>query len=231
MSVSPPTTAPESPGDGKVVQMTEEALLRLLNEARSGTIFLPPTAYRDQQGQVWRDVLEPTGRMRKNKQTGQMEEVLRKQRRPVLLASDTSREGLIAGRRMAARRSMDFYWPGPPQGVAVGCPEPRLEGSVGWLRNGVKREAEAPANIGSGAESFEMVFTPIEAPEDIGYSTATMQGVAITPDDPTEDTSTSTPQSISGLAGFDEAIASGDVPQEPTTSGRRASSRGESHRD
>ena len=164
-----------------MIQMTEEGLRKLLDDVAKGQGFLPPGAYRDEQGQVWRDVLEPTGRKRINKETGQEEEVLRRVRRPVYLTNDTSRDGLIAARRTAARREMDFYWPGAPQGVAVGCPDPGLTGPVGWLRYGMTREGDAPVNEGSGAQLYEMVYQPIEASEDIGTSSATVQGVPMQP--------------------------------------------------
>jgi hypothetical protein len=192
-----------------MVQLTQEGLRRLLDDVAKGQGFLPPGAYRDESGQVWRDVLEPTGRSRKNKETGQLEAVNRKVRRPVYLTNDTSREGLIAARQIAARRGMDFYWPGPPQGTAVGCLESGIVGAVGWLKYGTKREADAPVNLGAGAELFEMAYTPIEEPDDIGTSTATMQGVPIRADAPAPEAAEE--RSDSGLSGFtDEALD--DIP-------------------
>lgn len=162
-----------------LVQLTEAGLMKLLADAQRGMAFLPPGAERDENGQVYRYVLEPTGRRKKvkgpdGKPTGREEEVCRRVRRPVFMAQDTSPEGLVAAKRTAYRRQMDFYWPGR---------DPSSGQIIGWLRLGCKREVDVPMNLGSGSELFEMVGIPIDEPEDIGSTTSVMQGVAITHDD------------------------------------------------
>jgi hypothetical protein len=167
--------------ESPLVNLTEAGLMKLLNDVAKGQGYLPPGAYRDESGTVYRDVWEPTGRLRKNKQTGQTEAVNRKIRRPVYLTYDMSPEGLVAGRKAAAKRGLDFYWSGPPLDGAPGLPRGDTK-VIGWLRNGTKREVDVPSNCGTGAQAFEMQYVPVEREDDEEGTSATMQGVAAEPD-------------------------------------------------
>lgn len=172
-------TKDAAPAEGKVIQMSEEALLRLLNDHRNGAGFLPPGCERDADGVPYREVLVPTGRVREIKDDEgrviKRQSVLRKQRRSVYLVTDPSPKGLVATakycKRNATEEGPDFY-------------HPRL----GWVRYGMKREVDSPENLGTGAQSFSMVYTDIEDEDTVAESSATMQGVPIEDEPPTETT-------------------------------------------
>lgn len=184
MSTAPADAVP----DGKVIQMSEEALLRLLNEARGGGLYLPPGAERDQDGVVYRVVNVPTGRIRLVKDAeGKVikeQHVIRRQKRVVMLVQDPSPAGLVETakkcKRQAGEHGPDFY-------------HPRL----GWVRCGAKREVDVTENLGTGSERFEMVFEDVATEETFGATSSTMQGVPIEDDD----------DGPSGLASLDDAIA------------------------
>lgn len=190
----------------KVVQLTEEALLRLLNEARQGGIYLPPGAFRDEDGVVYRLVWVPTGRARDIKNADgkviRRQEVLRQQKRMVMLVQDPSPTGLIETakrcKRVANESGPDFY-------------HPRL----GWIRCGTKREVDVPENLGAGAQAYTMKYVDMDDEGSLGTSTATVQGF-----EAETETEAGAPEA-SGLASFEDAMAAGDAPREATPQGRR----------
>lgn len=201
------TKAPDSPGDEKMVQMSEEALRRLLADVQSGGAFLPPGAFRDpQSGVVYREVRVPSGFREIKSEDGKTvirrEQRLRKQKRLVMLVTDSSPVGLLETIKKAKRSSNE-------NGPDVYHPR------YGWLRGGYKREVDVPENLGTGAQPFEMEYLPIEDSATEGASTATVQGVPL--DDQPDPSSPG-----SDLASFGEALTTaGDVPREPAPSGRR----------
>ncbi len=199
------TKAPDSPGDEKMVQMSEEALRRLLADVQNGAAFLPPGAYRDpSSGIIYRDVRVPAGfrdiKSEDGKTVIRREQRLRKQKRMVLLVNDPSPSGLLEAIKKAKRSSNE-------NGPDVYHPR------YGWLRGGFKREVDVPENLGTGAQHYEMEFLPIEDSTSAESSTATVQGVPL-------DTEPSAPAD-SGLASFGDAMASGGVHRETATPGRR----------
>lgn len=181
------------------VTLSAAELNRLLSDVVRGGGMLPPGAFREQDGVVYRYVLEPTGRMRPvkgpdGKPTGRFESVNRRVRRAVYLTYDMSPQGLIKGKRAAQVAGLDFYHP-----------------KYGWLRNGTKREVEVEENLGSGAQSFEMVYDLIEVPDEDGPA-ATVQGVAVNEQNIDHDGDAG---AGSGLASWDDALAeAGDVPRD-----------------
>jgi hypothetical protein len=164
--------------EGKVIQLSEEALLRLLNEAKNGGGYLPPGAYRNEDGVPYRDVPVPTGRVREVKDAAdkvvKRQAIYRKQQRLVMLVADPTPGGLVETakkcKRAANEHGPDFY-------------HPRL----GWIRWGTKREVDVAENLGTGAEHFEMVYEDIENEDTVGVSSATMQGVPTDDDAPFAD--------------------------------------------
>lgn len=151
------------PPPDRTLTLTESQLKAIIadavREAGAGG-SIPPGAYRTETGEVFRDVLEPTGRLRTNKQTGRLEAVNRVVQRRVHLVVDASPDGLRQARRTCQASGLDWY-------------HPRL----GWHRGG-KREVEVEQNLGNGAALFEMQFEEMPTEDDYGESTVTMQGVA-----------------------------------------------------
>jgi hypothetical protein len=153
----------EAPSGGdKVISMTESQLRELIRQvqAEGGGVGLPPGAYRDADGVVYHDVLEPTGRTRTNQVTGAVEQVNRVVPRRVYLVLDPSPEGLRTARRACTASGLDWY-------------HPRL----GWHLYGTKRQVDAPENLGAGAEVFRMAYAPMPTEDDDGDAVTTMQGI------------------------------------------------------
>lgn len=161
-----PTTL--DPNEQNIV-LSPADLQRLIADVSQGIASLPPGAYRDEGG-VWRDVLEPTGRFRTNRETGRRETISRRVRRRVLVTFDASPEGLLKAKRQAQITGQDFYHTGR---------DPKSGQVIGWLRGGVKREVDVPENLGTGSERFEMVYEPMATEDDESGTSATMQGVPL----------------------------------------------------
>ena len=153
----------DAPASGdKVISMTESQLKELIRQVQSegGGLGLPPGAYRDADGVVYHDVLEPTGRTRTNRVTGETEQVNRVVPRRVYLVLDPSPEGLRKARRDCTGSGLDWY-------------HPRL----GWHLYGTKRVNDVAENLGAGAEVFRMDYTPMPTEDDDGDAVTTMQGI------------------------------------------------------
>jgi hypothetical protein len=187
------------------ITLTAAQLQQMLFDVQRGGGLLPPGAVRAEDGTVYRTVRQPTGRRRAVKDASgkviREETVSRLVRRGVYLTYDFSPEGLVRAKRQAQASGLDFYHP-----------------RYGWLRNGSKREVEVAENLGSGAELYEMVYEPVEEPDDQYGPSVVASGVDAA-------TSASVPDageiveyeesSSSGLASWDDALtAQGDPPKE-----------------
>lgn len=131
----------------RTLTLTQADLDRLLDQAAAragGPAPLPPGAYRKGVA-VFRDVLVPTGRSRRNKRTHQIEGINRKIARPVYVTSDMSPGGLVKAKRAAQQANMDFWHP-----------------EYGWLRHGCYREVDRPEEMGRAGERFEAVYEVTE---------------------------------------------------------------------
>lgn len=153
---------PKPEGGDKVISMTESQLKELIRQvqAEGGAMALPPGAYRDADGVVYHDVIEPTGRTRTNRETGETEQINRVVPRRVYLVLDPSPDGLRKVRRECTGSGLDWY-------------HPRL----GWHLHGTKRATDVAENLGAGAEVFRMDYAPMPSEHDDGDAVATMQGI------------------------------------------------------
>src|SRR5215471_5573941 len=138
------TTTTDAANEPKLIQLDEATLMRLLHEARMGGSYLPPGAFRGEDGVVYRTVREATGRYRSirdaNDKEIRREEIVRQRRRLVRLVADPSPVGLLEVAKYCKRHASDN---GPDF----------FHHQLGWIRNGSKREVDVAENLGTGAQN------------------------------------------------------------------------------
>ena len=145
------THAPADDDASQVVSLTKADLRTLIAEAvaGAGASALPPGAYYGEDGKVYRDALEPSGRVRIVKAPDgrvlRRESVARTIKRTVRLVDPTEPNGVVmalrAAKLVATNLGPDVYHPVYKD----------------WFRGGAKRERDLPQHINDatvGAATF-----------------------------------------------------------------------------
>jgi len=147
------THAPAEDDASQVVSLTKADLRTLIaeavNAAGGGASALPPGAYYGEDGKVYRDALEPSGRVRIVKAPDgrilRRESVARTIKRTVRLVDPTEPNGVVmalrAAKLVATNLGPDVYHPVYKD----------------WFRGGAKRERDLPQHINDatvGAATF-----------------------------------------------------------------------------